>query len=181
MDPLSNGGAGKPTNLVDVIRANLREPLLVPEIQQVSTLFESMRKNRVHLAIVMDEYGSFSGVVTMEDMLEEIVGEISDELDVDEPSNLAHWKGDYWEADASISVTDLSRIIGVEFPVSPDANTVNGLFMKILNRMPKQADEIEFNDFRFVAIEEDGNRIGLVHIFPLTQSEVDIDSVKNTH
>jgi CBS domain containing-hemolysin-like protein len=165
--------AESPSNLVDVIQANLRAPIMVPESQQVSTLFESMRKNRVHLAIVMDEYGSFSGVVTMEDMLEEIVGEISDELDIDEPDKLALWKTDHWEADASISVTDLSRTIGVELPLSSDANTVNGLFMKILSRMPKQGDEIEFSGFKFVAIAEDGNRIGQVNITPVNPPDVE--------
>ena len=150
---------------VDVVRGCLREPLLVPESQQVSKLFELMRKGRIHLAIVMDEYGAFSGVVTMEDMLEEIVGEISDELDVDEPETVAQWVEDHWETEGTVSVTDLARITGTTLPVNPDANTINGLFMKQLDRMPKQDDEIEYYGLRFVAIDENNNRVGRVNIF----------------
>ena len=61
------------------------------------------------------------------------------------------------------------KVIEIDFPVNPDANTINGLFMKMLNRMPKKGDEIEYNDLKFIAIAEDGNRIGLVKIFPLVR------------
>jgi CBS domain containing-hemolysin-like protein len=163
----------QPLEPVNVVRDCLRPPLLVPESQQVSKLFEMMRMDRVHLAIVMDEYGAFSGVVTMEDMLEEIVGEISDELDVDEPETLVLWVDDHWETEGSVAVTDLARITGIAFPEIPDANTINGLFMKQLDRMPKKNDEIEYVGLRFVAIDEVGNRIGKIHVYLNTVSTTD--------
>jgi CBS domain containing-hemolysin-like protein len=160
----------------DIIQSNLREPMMVPESQQVSKLFELMRKDRLHLAIVMDEYGCFSGVVTMEDMLEEIVGEISDELDIHEPETLAVWVDDHWETDGSVSVTDFARISGIDFPTHPDANTINGLFMKMLNSMPKKDDEISYNNLKFVALEEVANRVGRVNIYPIQKTTVEVEN-----
>ncbi|RBP50669.1 hemolysin family protein [Arenicella xantha] len=167
-----NGGSDRAQapDPLGVIRQCLRTPLLVPERQQVSNLFELMRKDRVHLAVVMDEYGSFSGVVTMEDMLEEIVGEISDELDIDDPHAAVIWVEDHWQTDGMVSLNDLSRAIDVDFPNFPDANTINGLFMKQLDRMPKQNDQIEYYDLRFIAVTEERNRIGKVTIFPVNSS-----------
>ncbi|MEP1741985.1 MAG: hemolysin family protein [Kangiellaceae bacterium] len=158
----------------DIIQSNLREPMMVPESQQVSKLFELMRKDRVHLAIVMDEYGCFSGVVTMEDMLEEIVGEISDELDIHEPEAQALWVEDHWETDGTVSVTDFSRITAIDFAINPDANTINGLFMKMMNRMPKKDDQFIYNNLKFIALEQVGNRVGRVHIFP-SDGEIESD------
>ena len=151
---------------IQVVRKCLREPLLVPESQQVSKLFEIMRVDRVHLAVVMDEYGSFSGVVTMEDMLEEIVGEISDELDYDESDSLAVWVDDHWETTGAVSVMDFARASGVALVAAADTNTLNGLFMKELDRMPKQGDEIGYNDLKFIAIDKDGNRVGRINVYP---------------
>ncbi|NNC99668.1 MAG: HlyC/CorC family transporter [Gammaproteobacteria bacterium] len=164
-------GQEKAPESVDVIKKCLREPLLVPESQQLSKLFEMMRKSRNHLAIVMDEYGSFSGVVTMEDMLEEIVGEILDELDVDEPESVAIWAGDHWQTNGTVSISDLARDIAIDLSVTPDVNTVNGLFMKQLDRMPRQGDEIEIDSLRMVAIDEGGNRVGRVDVYPVVIAE----------
>jgi len=165
---------------VEIVRKCLRTPLLVPESQQVSKLFEIMRRDRIHLAIVMDEYGSFSGVVTMEDMLEEIVGEISDELDFDDSDVVATWLVDHWETNGSVSMTDFSRTTGTALESIPDTNTLNGLFMKQLDRMPKQGDEIECFGFKFIAIDEEGNRIGRIEVYPaqVTADEIE-DYVPN--
>ena len=150
-----------------IIKDKLREPLLVPESQPITNLLEEMRRNRSHIALVMDEYGSFSGLVTMEDMLEEIVGEIADELDVNEPDAVARWNTDHWETDGLVSVMDLERIIHINFPDAINANTISGLFMKHLNRMPKPGDEIEQSDLRFLALDVLNNRVGTVQIYPL--------------
>lgn len=148
------------------IKEYLRDALLVPEKQPVIRLFESMRRSRSHMALVMDEYGGFSGVVTMEDILEEIVGEIADELDIDEPGAPARWKGDHWETDGLVSLTDLERIIDVDFPPNIDANTISGLFMDSLGRMPRSGDEIHMLDMRFLALSIENNRVGGVQIYP---------------
>ena len=154
------------------IRTCLRECLLVPEVQPVSDLFESMRKNRTHMALAMDEYGCFAGAVTMEDILEEIVGEISDELDIDEADSPLVWQKDHWLADGLVSITDLERVVGVDFDNSIESNTVSGLFMKQLNRMPNTNDEIIENGLRFVALTIENNRVGAVQIFPVPDAEM---------
>lgn len=150
------------------VRSSLRECLLVPETQPVSDLFESMRLNRTHIALAMDEYGSFAGAVTMEDILEEIVGEISDELDIDEADSPVIWHEDHWVTDGLVSVTDLERIVGVDFDNNIESNTISGLFMKQLNRMPSAGDEIIEEGLLFVALDIENNRVGKVQIFPIT-------------
>ena len=150
-----------------VLRDNIREPLLVPETQTIGKLFEAMRRSRSHMALAMDEYGSFSGIVTMEDILEEIVGEIADELDIDEPDAPAFWVNDHWETDGLVSMTDLERVVNVDFPDDIDANTITGLFMKKLNRMPRPGDEVEQSGLRFLSLDVQNNRVGQVHIYLL--------------
>ncbi len=87
-----------------------REPLLVPESQKVSQLFESMRRHRAHMAFVIDEYGALAGIVTLEDLLEEIVGEIEDETDVaDEVDMLTEIDANSWRADGLLSLADIDE------------------------------------------------------------------------
>ena len=160
-------GQDSPIEPIEAVRGSLRECLLVPETQPVSDLFESMRKNRTHMALAIDEYGGFAGAVTMEDILEEIVGEISDELDIDEADSPVVWKKDYWEADGLVSITDLERVVHVDFDNSIESNTISGLFMKQLSRMPNAGDEITEVGLRFVALDIENNRVGKVHIFPV--------------
>ena len=159
----------------DILSGCLREAPLVPESQQVSKLFEIMRLDRTHLAMVFDEYGSFSGIVTMEDMLEEIVGEISDELDLDDPDTVAPWVDDHWETDGMVSISDLSRSLGMNFSDLVNVNTVNGLFMRHLDRMPTKGDQFVYQGLRFVAIDETGNRIGKVSIYKSDLDDADFE------
>lgn len=160
-------GHEAPDQPLAAVRRNLRECLLVPETQPVSDLFESMRKNRTHMALAIDEYGCFAGAVTMEDILEEIVGEISDELDIDEADSPVVWMDDHWETDGLVSITDLERTVDVDFDDNIESNTISGLFMKQLSRMPNAGDEITELGLRFVALDIENNRVGKVHIFPV--------------
>ncbi len=175
-----------PLDPMQIVKDNVRKALLVPETQPISLLLEAMRGNRSHMALVMDEYGSFSGIVTMEDMLEEIVGEIADEQDIDEPDAPAQWVIDHWETDGLVSMMDLERVVNIDFPDEVDANTITGLFMNHLNRMPRSGDEIEQSDLRFLALDVHNNRVGKVQIYPLNelvspnnQPDEDSDSTGN--
>ena len=162
---------------MQIIKDSLRTPLLVPETQSISLLLESMRGNRSHMALVMDEYGSFSGIVTMEDMLEEIVGEIADEQDIDEPDSLVRWVIDHWETDGLVTMMDLERVVNIDFPDEIDTNTITGLFMTQLNRMPRPGDEIEQSDLRFLALDVHNNRVGQVQIYPLNELVIPIPQI----
>ena len=108
----------------------LREPLVVPETQKVSRLFELMRQERAHMACIIDEYGTFVGIVTLEDLLEEIVGEIADETDVTEQVFPVEEAGDHWIAHGLASLADIERLTGFTVPASYKANTVSGLLMR---------------------------------------------------
>lgn len=142
-----------------------REPLVIPETQLVSRLFELMRVRRAHMAFVVDEYGNFTGIVTLEDLLEEIVGEIHDETDTDENMiDIQSIADNKWEAYGLVSITDLSRATGYRPEDSMDANTISGLFLQKLQRMPKAKDMIEDQGYQFCILTIEGRHIGRVTI-----------------
>lgn len=156
-----------------------REPLVIPETQRVSKLFELMRVRRAHMAFVVDEYGKFNGIVTLEDLLEEIVGEILDETDTDENmidiQNIAENK---WEAHGLVSITDLGRATGYRPEDTMDANTISGLFLEKLQRMPKVNDCIEDRGYKFCILTIEGRHIGRVTIEKIV-IDIDEDESRN--
>jgi CBS domain containing-hemolysin-like protein len=130
----------------------VREPLIVPENISIGKLFENMRRKQAHMAIIVDEYGSFAGLITMEDLLEEIVGEIADESDSPLPDFTIHVVAGGWNAHGLISLTDLSRAIDINIPDDYPANTLSGLLMNELQEIPKAGDEVEFSGYRITAL-----------------------------
>jgi len=142
-----------------------RPPLVVPEGQKLAQLFDNMRTTRVHMAIVVDEYGEFAGIVTLEDLLEEIVGEIEDETDVDdERPDIRPLAEGGWEVDGLVSLNDLEREIGLHAPEGLEANTLSGLCMERLGRMPAPGDELTEREYRLRVLSLDELRVGKVLI-----------------
>lgn len=152
------------------IRALCREPLVVPETQHVPELFEQMRGARAHMAFVIDEYGAFVGIVTLEDLLEEIVGEIHDETDeeADQVDIVALPDGS-WEAGGLVSLSDIERMVGMSVPVELDANTPSGLLMTRLGRVPEPGDRIRESGFELQVLTVEEHRAGRVKLTPLDQ------------
>lgn len=142
-----------------------RDPLIVPESQRVPELFELMRLRHSHMSFVVDEYGTFVGAVTLEDLLEEIVGEIEDETDTeDRPQTILQIDDNHWESDGLVSLGDTYKMIGLRVSDDLDANTLSGLFMEKLTRMPLVGDEIILGEFKLKVLTVLENRVGRTSI-----------------
>ena len=142
------------------------EPYFVPE---TSTLDEQMRQflhRRTHFALVVDEYGSLQGLITLEDILEEIVGEITDEFDPDGEQALSTAEDGHLMVEGAMTIRDLNRATDWSLP-DEEANTVAGLVIHEAQMIPTMGQVFSFHGFRFEVMERDGNRITQLKIRPL--------------
>jgi CBS domain containing-hemolysin-like protein len=147
-----------------VVRDSMRPPKFVPESKEVSDLLREMQEEKFHMAIVVDEYGGTAGVITLEDLLEELVGDIVDEFDVEEPTVERLDDGSVLVS-ALYSVDDADELLGAELPHGP-WDTVGGLMLDLAGRVPSQGDSVEVDGFRLTAVDVRGRRIGRVRIEP---------------
>lgn len=147
------------TGSVDIHKI-IKPPIFIPETMKISILLREMQKKRIHMAIVIDEYGAVSGIVTLEDLLEEIVGEIRDEYDIESP--VIQLSDGTVIIDASISVSDLMEDYNIEIPESPEYETLGGFIITYLQRIPQTGDIIEMEDKKLRVIEMVGQRIAKV-------------------
>ncbi len=141
-----------------------RKPLVAPEILKVSDLFETMRNERAHMACIIDEYGAFCGLVTLEDLLEEIVGDIADETDEAITDYEIADMGDHWIAHGLAPLADIERATGFTVPPSFHANTLSGFIMRRLKKIPERGDIVEDNEFRFTVEEIKNRRVEKIRI-----------------
>lgn len=144
------------------IRRLIKPPFFIPETMKISNLLKEMQKRRVHMALVIDEYGGVSGLVTLEDLLEEIVGEIRDEYDIESPVIQLNEKT--YIIDASISIRDLREDYGIEIPESSEYETLGGFLLTVLQKIPRTGDVIEQEDKRIIISEMVGQRISKVRL-----------------
>ena len=160
---LHDGQADKP--LVDI----LRPAQFMPESMRAAECLREMRKRKSHMVIVIDEYGGTSGVVTLEDLLEEIVGEITDEYDREEPNVEPLPDGDY-RVNARMGIDEVNELLDVELP-STEWDTIGGLLFNLVGGVPREGQEVEFQGLRLRAERVQGRRIGGVRIHRLTPPE----------
>ncbi len=151
------------------IKDILREAYFVPETKRVSELLNELRSLTIHMAIVLDEYGGTSGLVTIEDVLEEIVGEIFDEYD--RAIELYERLGDgKYSIDARISIDDLNELLGTRLPAH-EWDTLGGLMYNLMGKIPKQGEGVSFEGLRLTAQKVVGRRIHKVLIEVLAPEE----------
>jgi len=142
----------------------LREPNIVPETKKADALLEEFKKDRSHLAIVIDEYGTISGLVTIEDILEELVGEIEDEHDTEEDEIIKLSEGRY-TADAKIELEVFIDYFKMNIdPMSIDAETLGGFIISSLGVLPKIGDEISLDNITIIVSDADDRKINKVSV-----------------
>lgn len=147
----------------------IRPPFFVPEGKKVNELLEQMQRERFHMALVVDEYGGISGLVTTEDLLEELVGEIEDEHDVGEPDKVLDLGDGVFVVDALISIADLSDLLSCKVVDDASYDTLAGLILDHLGRFPEEGEVIEWCEYRFVCIEVTKTAIQKVRVEPVVQ------------
>ncbi len=142
----------------------LRKPYRVPETKKIHQLLEEFKRRKLHIAIVMDEYGGTAGLITIEDILEELVGEIEDEFDegAELPSLTVTGEGEV-EVDGRIHVDDLGEALEVEIPPG-DFDTVGGLVFAVLGRIPESGEEFEHQGLHFRVLSADERRVNRVKV-----------------
>jgi putative hemolysin len=155
----------------------LRPPHFVPETMKVDALLKDLQARKVHLAIVVDEYGGTAGLATIEDLLEEIVGEIQDEYDVEEPSLLFAGEGELI-ADARVLLDDLNDVTGLHIE-SDESDRIGGLVYERLGRVPKVGDEVQLADrVRITVLSVEGLRPRQLRLTYQPAGEVEVSASK---
>ena len=145
----------------------IREPYFVPESRMINDLLEDFRKLKIHLAVVIDEYGGTQGIVTLEDVLEEIVGDIKDEYD-DEESFYKRLPDDTFIFEGKTVLTDFFRVTDLNeddfADVTADAETLAGMLLAVKGDFPKKKEPLEYRNCRFLILEMQGHRISSVRV-----------------
>jgi magnesium and cobalt transporter len=150
------------------LRDTLRPAVFVPESKRLNVLLRDFRANRNHIAIVVDEYGGVSGLVTIEDVLEQIVGDIEDEYDFDEAEdNIIPEANGRYRVKAQTEIADFNEALGTEFG-NEEYATVGGLVLKGFKRLPKRGESTTIDSVRFKVIRADSRRIYTVEVEKLT-------------
>jgi putative hemolysin len=143
----------------------IRDALVLPWTRPILAALADMRREGSHLAIVADEYGGTAGIVTMEDLVEELVGDIKDEYDVNEAETTRHRGGDI-EVDGLLNLDDFEDETGIELPEGP-YETVAGYIMAQLGRLPVEGDSVDFDGHRIVVRDVENRRVGRVLVTPV--------------
>jgi CBS domain containing-hemolysin-like protein len=144
------------------VKALLRKPFFVPVSKHIDDLLRELRRRRVHIAVVVDEYGGVSGIVCMEDIIEEIVGDIQDEFD-HEIEDILNLGEKTWLCGARVNLEDLAREIGLELPVE-DFDTLGGFVFDLFGKIPVKYEKAVYKGNDFIVQDMDGHKINTVKI-----------------
>lgn len=164
--------ANRPARIASNLKVQhiMHEVLVVPETKPLTALLEEFKQRKRHLAVVVDEFGSTAGVVTVEDVLEQLVGEIEDEYDVPEQSALVAG-GTSMVLDGGMNIRDLESQYQIRLPRDEGFETLGGFVMSKLQRIPREGDSFAYHNHRYTVIEMDGRRIDSIKIDLVAQAE----------
>ena len=153
------------------VRQLLRQAYFVPQSKKLDELFEEMQAHRIHMALAVDEYGGTAGLVTIEDLLEEIVGEIQDEYDSEEPQ-LKKLAPEIYIFNSRYDIDEVSQLIGVNLSAGREnIDTLGGFIYSQLGRVPEQGESMHFDGWSFTVLSVDSRRIEQVRVEPLHSAE----------
>lgn len=152
-----------PDNPLDV-RKIVRSVPYVPESKTIDQLLRDLRQQRVHMAIVLDEYGGTAGLVTIEDIIEEVVGEIDDEYDKDQPPELIKVDEHTLEVDGRVHIDEINEKLDIELPEDGDYETIAGFVFATLGKIPTPGEEFTHNNVHFRIMDAETRRVNRVQI-----------------
>ena len=155
---------------IDILKI-IRKPYFVPESKIIHSLLREFKRRPLHIAIAIDEYGGISGIVTMEDIIEEIVGDIQDEFDK-ENEDIIFINENSWLCDARINLSDLNETIETQFP-EEDFDSLGGFVFDLFGKVPVKFEKVCWNNFEFIIQAMDGHRINLVKIIKNVEESKD--------
>jgi CBS domain containing-hemolysin-like protein len=153
----------------------MRKPQFVPETKAVDDLLQWFQKSRTHIAVVLDEYGGVSGLVTIEDVLEEIVGEIDDEYDQESEDKIRKIDEDTCEALGRVHIDEINEIMGFDLPEEEDFDTIGGFVFAEFGRVPAVGESITWQDaVRVIVLEASRRRVNRVRLERVRQQSLEI-------
>jgi len=148
-------------NEIDVRKLS-RKPFFVPETKRIDDLLKEFRRRKVHIAVLVDEYGGVSGIVSMENILEEFIGDIQDEFD-NEKEDIVELGGGVWVCETRVNLEDLHERIGLRLPVE-DFDTLGGFVFDLFGKIPERYEKAGWNGHEFIIQEVEGHKINSVKI-----------------
>jgi magnesium and cobalt transporter len=154
----TNGADNGPFDVKDI----MRKPFFVPESKRIDDLLKELRRRKVHIAVVVDEYGGVSGIVCMENILEEIIGDIQDEFD-NESEDVLDLGGGAWLCETRVNLEDLSGRIGIKFPVEK-FDTLGGFVFDLFGKIPVKYEKAVWEGHDFIIQDVEGHKINSVKI-----------------
>jgi CBS domain containing-hemolysin-like protein len=165
----------------DLLNCDEREPFdptevmrkvpFVPETKRIPDLLKELREKKVHLAIVVDEYGGTAGLVTIEDIIEEIVGEISDEYETAEPAPIRRLDERTLEVDARVHIDELNEELHIELPEDKDYDTVGGFMFSEMGKVPAVGEELRYRNVRFKVLDAEARKINRLRVELLVEEK----------
>ncbi|MBR4377113.1 MAG: HlyC/CorC family transporter [Spirochaetia bacterium] len=145
------------------VRDIVRKPYFIPDSKKINALFHDFRKKRVHIAVAVDEYGGVAGIICLEDILEEIVGEIQDEFDEDEVEDIIQIGPSTYLCETRVSIEDLNEELKIALP-HEDYETLGGFVFDLFDKIPVKFEKKEYEGMTFIIQDVEGNKIKSVKI-----------------